>query len=391
MIDFEFVSPTKIYFGKDKELLVGQILKERNAKKVLLVLGKGSAFKSGLYDRVAKALCENDIEFFTLKNVRPNPDLSSVKEGLSIAKENNVDFILAIGGGSVIDCAKSIAVSFFYDGDPYDFNKYIVKPEKALPIGVILTLAASGSELSSSCVISNDIEGLKQGFNSDFVRPNFAILNPELTFSVSKYQTGCGIVDIISHSLERYFCPSGKYEIADEFALVIIKEMIEVGERCIAKPDDYSARGAMMLLGAYSHNGLTSLGKFYTMSIHQLEHALSAFDNKIAHGAGLSVLIPAWMEYCYSKDINKFVHFGEVVFKLNSDEKNISAKMSIQSLKNYFKKIGMPTSLTELGVKKEDIPLIADRLTVNDTRVVGLKSIQPLKKEDVIKIFNLAL
>lgn len=146
-----------------------------------------------------------------------------------------------------------------------------------------------------------------------------------------------------------------------------------------------------MLLGAYSHNGLTSLGKFYTMSIHQLEHALSAFDNKIAHGAGLSVLIPAWMEYCYSKDINKFVHFGEVVFKLNSDEKNISAKMSIQSLKNYFKKIGMPTSLTELGVKKEDIPLIADRLTVNDTRVVGLKSIQPLKKEDVIKIFNLAL
>ncbi len=391
MIDFDFISPTKIYFGKNKELLVGEILKEKGAKRVLLVLGKSSVFKSGLFDRVAKSIRENDIEFFTLKNVRANPSLDSVKEGLAIAKENNIDFILAIGGGSVIDCAKSIAVSFFYDGDPYDFNKYIAKPNKALPIGVILTLAASGSELSSSCVISNDSEGLKLGFNSDLIRPNFAILNPELTFSVSKYQTGCGIVDIISHSLERYFCPSGKYEISDELALSVIKEMVEVGQACIANPMDYDARGAMMILGSLSHNGLTSIGKNYMLSIHQLEHALSAYDNCIAHGAGLSVLIPAWMEYCYKSDINKFAHFGEVVFKLSSDEKNRSAKMSIQSLKNYFKKIGMPTSLTELGINKEDIPLIADRLTHNGTRLVGQKSIQPLNKEDVIKIFNLAL
>ena len=391
MIDFEFISPTKIYFGKDKELLIGEILKERNAKKVLLVVGKSSVFKSGLFDKVAKVLCECDIEYYVLKNVRPNPSLSSVKEGLNIAKENNIDFILAIGGGSVIDCAKSIAVSFFYDGDPFDFNKHIVKPIKALPLGVILTLAASGSELSSSCVISNDEEGLKQGFNSDLVRPNFAILNPELTFSVSKFQTGCGIVDIISHSLERYFCPSGKDEISDEFALTLIKEMIPVGEKCIKKHNDYNARGAMMVLGSLSHNGLTSIGKNYVMTIHQLEHALSAYDNKIAHGAGLSVLIPAWMEYTFNRDIDKFVHFGEVVFKLNSDEKIRSAKMSIQSLKDYFKKIAMPTTLTELGINKEDIPQIVDRLTNNGTRLVGLKSIQPLNKEDVIKIFNLAL
>lgn len=391
MIDFEFVSPTKLYFGKDKELLIGKILKELNVKRVLLVLGSSSSFKNGLYDRVVSKLDEENIKHYTLKGIRANPSLDSVIEGLKIAKENDVDFILSIGGGSVIDASKSIAVNFYYDGDPYDFSLYLATPKKALPIGVILTIAASGSELSSSCVISNDKKHLKQGFNSDLIRPLFAIYNPELTFSVSKYQTGCGIVDIISHSLERYFAKSNTLEFADEFALTVIKETIRVGERCINEPNNYDARGILMLLSSYSHNGLTGLGKKYALTIHALEHALSAYKVDIAHGAGLSVLIPAWMEYVYNYDLDKFAHFGEVVFNLSYLDKKESARIGIQSLKEYFKKIGMPTSLTELGLTAKDLPLISGKLTNNGTRLIGPLSIKPLNEEDIINIFRYAL
>ncbi len=391
MIDFEFVSPTKLYFGKDKELLIGDILTKLNVKNVLLVLGTNSAFTSGLYDRVVSRLDEFNINHFLLKGVRANPNIEFVKEGLKIAKDNKVDFILAIGGGSVIDVSKSIAVNFYYDGDPYDYSLYLATPKKAIPIGVILTIAASGSELSSSCVISNEKTHSKQGFNSDLVRPIFAIYNPELTYSVSKYQTSCGITDIISHSLERYFAKSNSLEFADGFALTVIKETIKVGEICINNPTNYDARGIMMLLSSYSHNGLTGLGKKYTMTIHALEHALSGYKSDIAHGAGLAVLIPAWMEYVYCYDLDKFAHFGEVVFNLSYPDKEESAKIGIQSLKNYFKKIGMPTSLKELGITKEDLPHIINKLTQEGTRLVGPLSIKPLNNEDLINIFSKVL
>lgn len=391
MIDFDFVSPTKIFFGKNKENLLGEILKEFNAKRILIVYGKGSIKKIGLYDKVVDILTKNNFYFVELSGIRPNPSNNSVIEGISLCKEKNIDFILALGGGSVIDTAKAIAVGVFYEGNPFDFNMHKAEPKKALPIGVVLTLAASGSELSSSCVISNDELGIKQGFNSDLIRPVFAVMNPELTYSVDKYQTGCGIVDIISHSLERYFSPSFEYEFSDDIALSIIKNTVICGDICIKEPQNYDARAAMMLNGSYSHNDLSGLGKTKQMPIHAMEHCFSAYSTTIAHGAGLSVLIPAWMNYVYKYDLDKFVKFAKDVFDVNLVSKEESAKMGIQSLKNYFKKIGMPTSLEELGLGSKDIPLLVEMMTKNGTRLIGASSIKSLNKEELTCLLTSAL
>lgn len=391
MINFDFCSPTKIFFGKNREDEISTILKSYSAKRVLLVYGSGSIIKSGLYDKIISNMESDNIEYFELSGVRPNPSVISVRAGVQIVKEKQIDFILAVGGGSVIDVAKAIAVSYQYAGDPYDFNLYKVQPAVALPIGVILTLSASGSELSSSCVISNDELGVKQGFNNNLVRPVFTILNPELTYSVGKFQTGCGIVDIISHSLERYFSKSGNFEFSDRVALAIIKNTIECGSICINEPNNYDARAAMMLNGSFSHNGIASVGKKSIMPIHAIEHAISAFKIDIAHGAGLSVLIPAWMNYTYKVDIDKFVIFTETVFNLHFVNKDESAKIGIQSLKTYFKSIGMPTTLTELGIQKTDIPAIVDKMTNGGTRLIGTGSIYPLSKEDLISLLNDAI
>lgn len=388
MIDFNFVSPTKIYFGKDKETEIGSILKESQFHNVLIIYGKSSIKKIGLYDKVIKALDDNNIKHIELSGVRPNPSNELVNEGVNLTRKHNIDLILAVGGGSVIDTAKAIAVGHFYDKDPFDFNLHLVKPTKALPIGVILTLSASGSELSSSCVISNDKLGIKQGFNSDLVRPLFAILNPKLTYSVDKFHTGCGIVDIISHSLERYFSPSDDINFSDDIALAIIKNTIESGKRCISNPKDYNARATMMLCGAYSHNGISGLGKKVDMVIHRMEHALSAYKCDIAHGAGLSVLIPAWMNYVYQSDIDKFYKFSLKVFNINFDDKYEGAKIGILKLKETFKDIGMPITLSELGLSKKDIPAIVEKIFVGDTHLIGNLTIKPLSKDDVTKILS---
>lgn len=391
MIDFDFISPTKIYFGKNKEDELSSILSSYNAKSILLVYGTSSIKRIGLYDKVIKGLNDAHIKFIELSGIKPNPSVERVYEGIKIAKENDVDFVLAIGGGSVIDTAKLIADGFYYDGDPFDFNQYKASPKNALPVGVILTLAASGSELSQSCVITNEKLKIKAGFNSDFNRPRFAIMNPELTYSVSKFQTGCGIVDIISHSLERYFCPSDEFDFSDDMALAIIKNIIKCGKTCINEPTNYNARALMMLTGAYSHNGFTGLGKKIVMSIHGIEHALSGYKTDIAHGAGLSVLIPAWMSYVYSYDLKKFSKFSKVLFNLNYDDLEKNATMGIQFLKDYFVKIGMPTTLKELGINEDDIPLIADLATKNGTRMIGTLSIRPLDKKDIINILKSVL
>lgn len=384
--NFEFISNTKIIFGKDKEKDIGKIISSYGFKKVLLVYGGSSIKKIGLYEKLINSLSENKISFYEFGGIRPNPNNVEVSKGIQIAKENNVDFVLAVGGGSVIDVSKAIACGYFYEGDPFDFVLNKATPKKALKIGVILTLAASGSELSRTSVFQNDEVGFKGGYRSDFNIPLFSIMNPEITFSVNKFQTGCGVVDIIAHSLERYFCPSDDYEFADELALAIIKNMIKCGKRCIEQPTDYKARAEMMLCGSYSHNGLTSLGKNYSMTVHTIEHALSAFNPNIAHGAGLSILIPGWMEYVYKYDVDKFAKFSKEVFNLCYVDKNESAKIGIQYLKNFFKDIGMPIKLSEINIKKEDIPLLADMICKNGTLVIGQYSIKPLNKDDVMSI-----
>ena len=389
MKDFTFVSPTKIYFGKAS---ISHLLGEaKKYKKVLIVYGQTSIKKIGVYDEVIKQLSAAKTEYFELQGVRPNPEINKVKEGLKIVRENNIDLILAVGGGSVIDTAKSIAASYYYDGDPFDLNLHKANPTKALPLGVVLTISASGSELSDSCVVMNDTTKIKQGFNSDIVRPLFAIMNPEYTYSVSKYQTGCGIVDIISHSLERYFSPSENLEVCDTLALSIIKDTIEAGKIAIEEPNNYDARAALMLLGAYSHNGLTSLGKEKQMPIHKMEHALSAYDIRIAHGVGLSILIPLWMESSYKKDIDKFVCFSEFVFGVKEANKEKCALKGINLLREYFKSIGMPITLKEVEISQQDVSKIVDLMTDNGALMIGQKSINPLNKEEIIKLLLSAL
>ena len=370
MKNFDFYSPTKIYFGPNKENDVGSILKSLGAEKVLVVIGKNSVIKSGLLEKVAKSLEEAVIPYAILKGVRANPTFDLVTEGLKIVREEKINYLLAVGGGSVIDTAKCIAVNAYHSGDVKDFNLRVAEPKKALPIGVILTISAAGSELSSSCVIQDDETGMKNGFNSDLVRPQFVIENPELTYSVSEEQTAYGVVDILMHTLERYFSPSEKNELADEFAIGLIKNVINVGLKAYKNPDNYDYRASLMLASSLSHNGITSIGKKYYMPVHQLEHPLSGKFVKIAHGAGLAVLFPAWCKYYYKYDIDKFARLGNEVFNINTLDKEEASLLTIHAFQKYFKKLGMPTRLSDLGVKEKDIEDLVSNVTRKGTRTV---------------------
>lgn len=386
MKHFDFYSPTKIYFGPGKESDVGQILKSFGAKKVLIVIGKNSVVKSGLLGKVAYSLESAFIPYSIIRGVRANPTFDLVKEGVQVVKENKIDFILAIGGGSVIDTAKCIAVNALYDGDVKNFNLHLAEPTKALPIGVILTISAAGSELSNSCVIQDDETGMKIGFNSDVVRPVFAIENPVLTYSVSPEQTAYGVVDILMHTLERYFSPSEEYELADEFALGLIKNVLEVGLLAYRNPENYTYRSRLMLASSFSHNGLTSVGKTYNMPVHQLEHPLSGKFVNIAHGCGLAVLFPAWCKYYYKYDLDKFTTLGEKMFGIYSGDKEADALATVTAFEEYFASLGMPKKLSELGVKEEDIPDLVNKVTRNGSRTVYHHS-KPINDEVAREIY----
>ena len=386
MKNFDFYSPTKIYFGPSKESEVGHILKSFGASKVLIVIGKNSVVKSGLLGKVAYSLESAFIPYQIIRGVRANPTFDLVREGVRIVKENRIDFILAVGGGSVIDTAKCIAVNALYDGDVKNFNLHLAEPTKALPVGVILTISAAGSELSNSCVIQDDETGMKVGFNSDVVRPVFAIENPVLTYSVSQEQTAYGVVDILMHTLERYFSPSDEYELADEFALGLIKNVLEVGLLAYNHPDNYTYRSRLMLASSFSHNGLTSIGKTYNMPVHQLEHPLSGKFSSIAHGCGLAVLFPAWCRYYYKYDIDKFATIGEKIFNIYSGDKEADALSTISAFEEYFVSLGMPTKLSQLGVKEEDIPDLVNKVTRNGSRTVYHHS-KPINDEVAKEIY----
>ena len=370
MKNFDFVSPTKIYFGPDKEKEVGAILAERNAHNVLIVIGKNSVVKSGLLEKVVVSLGQARLSYEILRGVRVNPTFELVEEGLKICRDKKIDYLLAVGGGSVIDTAKCIAANYYYSGDVRDFNLHKATPTKALPLGVIVTIAAAGSELSNSCVLQDDKLGTKFGFNSDLIRPAFAIENPELTYSLPPEQIAYGVVDILMHTLERYFCKSDKYEIADEFALGLIKNVLEVGRLSYINPTNYEYRSAIMLASSLSHNGITSIGKKMIMPVHQLEHALSGKFPNIAHGLGLAVLFPAWCKYYYKYDVEKFALLGERVFDIYSGNKLEDAKSTIDAFEEYFASLNLPNKLSDLGVKEEDIEPLVKLVTNNGTRTV---------------------
>lgn len=383
---FNYQVKTEIYFGPGRELETGRILASHKAKNVLIVIGRNSVVKSGLLNRVVKSIEGENITYHILQGVRANPTFDLVKEGNKMVNEFDIDYILAIGGGSVIDTAKYIAVSAKYDGDLLDFNRHIKSPEAGIPLGVILTIAAAGSEMSNSCVVQDDETGFKNGFNSEFVRPVFAIENPELTYSVNKEQTAYGIVDILMHTLERYFSKSDEHELADEIALGLVKNVIEVGMTAFNEPDNYDARARLMLDGSISHCGYTSIGKAMVMPVHQLEHALSGLFPRVAHACGLAILFPGWADYYVKYDYDKFARLGEHVFNIKDGNVETKARKCIEAFRKYFKELNMPSKLSEVGVKEEDIDRLVDMYTRKGSRVVGHHT-HPLDGETAKEIY----
>lgn len=391
MENFEYSIPTRILFGKGTEEQAGKLIREYGFRKVLLHYGGGSVVRSGLLDRVRESLRAEGIEFAELGGVQANPVLGMVRRGIQMCLEEKAELILAVGGGSVIDSAKAIGDGA---GNPdTDVWKYFLKeavPQKAVPVAVILTLAASGSEMSDSAVITNEENGLKRGFGSPFHRPLFALCNPELTFSVSRFQTGCGTVDIMMHTLERYFGWTKDSSVTDRLAEGLLKAVIEAGRKADQNPEDYEARAALMWAGSLSHNGLTGLGRAYMMQVHQLEHELSGMYPRIAHGAGLSALFCSWARFVCPAAPERFAQYGQRVWnvEMNAENPMETAMAGIQATEEYFRSLNMPISLEELEVEQERFEEMAEKCTNFGART--LPGIRELGKEEMLEIYRMA-
>lgn len=395
MNNFEYCVPTRVIFGRDTQKRAGELIKEYGFRKVMIHYDGGSVKRSGLLDQVTASLREAGIEMVLFGGVQANPTLSKALEGMEICRREGVDFILAVGGGSVIDSAKCIA-----DGapnpeiDPWKFFMKEAVPPKALPHGNILTLSASGSETSQSCVITNEENGLKRGFNCPAHRPLFAVCNPELTFTVSRFQTGCGTVDILMHTLERYLGGTTKdTALTDRIAEGLMKAVIEAGTAADLNPEDYEARATLMWAGSLSHNDLTGLGREVMMTVHQLEHELSGKYPEVAHGAGLSALFCSWARYVCRDDPMRFAQLAVRVWdvEMNFENPLKTALDGIQRIEDYFKSLNMPVRLSELAadVKEADFDEMAEKCTNFGRRV--LPGIRELGKREMMEIYRMAL
>ncbi len=386
MLDFTYYAPTKVYFGRGKHKDVGKIIKDYGYDKIMLQYGQGSIKKSGLYDEVMKSLLDSGITVVEMGGVEPNPKISFVRESVKVAKENKVQMILAVGGGSVLDSSKYTAAGAMSDCDPWDFPTRKAQVRDALPVGCILTLAAAGSEMSSSAVITNMELNMKRGYNSDYNRCLFAICNPELTYSVGKYQTACGIVDIMAHTMERYFIPCEPTDLTDRVAESILRATIAAGKTLMENPEDYDARANMMWASSLSHNDLTGCGRENALPVHQLEHALSGEYDRIAHGAGLAVLFPAWARYVYRENIKRFAQFARRVWDCTDTDDEACAKCGIEKMAEYFVSIGMPSKLSEFGIDESCVDRLAELCTFGKQRTV--KTYIDLDYDKIKEIFK---
>lgn len=389
MLDFTYYTPTKVYFGKGKQKDVGKIIKDYGYKTIMMQYGMGSIKKSGLYDEVMKSLKENDIKVVEMGGVEPNPKLSFVRRAVKVAKEEGVELILSVGGGSALDSAKATAVGAKSDYDVWEFSTRKQTPADALPVACILTLSATGSEMSSSAVITNEELNMKRGFNSEFNRCLFAICNPELTYTVDKYQTACGIVDIMSHTMERYFTVCEPTDITDRIAEGLLKSVIESGKVLMENPNDYNARANMMWASSLSHNDLTGCGRENALAVHQLEHALSGEFDSVAHGAGLAVLFPAWARFVYKANTGRFAQFARNVWCVCEEDDEKAALLGIEEMEKYFDFIGMPLSLEEFGIDASSVKKLAELCSFGKTRIV--KSYIELDYDNIEKIFESCL
>lgn len=382
-----YYAPTNVHFGAGAEDKVAEVLKAEGATKVLIHFGGGSVKRSGLLDKVEKLLSEGGIEYVELGGVVPNPRVSLVRKGIELVKSEGVDFILAVGGGSVLDSAKAIGYGVYGGGDVWDFYCGNRKVEGTLPVGVILTLAATGSEMSDSSVITNDETDpiYKRGVNTDFGRVKFALLDPELTYTVSKYQTACGATDIMMHTLERYFHQGYALDFTDQMSFTLLKEVMKNAPVALEHPDDYDARANIMWCGTLSHNGLMATGNANKgdWACHQIEHELSA-EYDVAHGAGLAAIWGSWARYVLSVDPERFVKLGEGVFGESDPVK------AIEKFEEFFRSIGMPTDIKGLGLDFDEAACRTAALGVTFQNARKIGNFKVLDTEDIFNIYMMA-
>ncbi len=386
----QYFAPTRVVFGRGAEEQCGVFLKENGATKVLIHFGGGSVIRSSLLSRVEKSLSEQNLSFVELGGAKPNPRLSLVREGIKLYKEEKCDYILAVGGGSAIDSAKAIAYGVMYDKDVWDFYSGKAKPSAVAPLAVILTLSATGSEMSNSSVITNDEVNPydKVGCNTDLGRPKLAFLNPELTFTVSAYQTGSGSTDIMMHTLERFFHSGETFEYTDENAITLLNSVWKNTLKALKNPNDYEARASLMWAGSLSHNGLTAAGNPTggDWSCHRMEHELSALYD-VAHGAGLSAIWGSWARHVCSTDYSRFAYLGRQLFSIKEGSDKEACMKTIGAFEEVFRSFGMPVGLHELGLNlsSSDIEALALKASWNKSRTLG--DFQKLYYEDMKAIF----
>ena len=389
MENFYFYSPTAFAFGKDSENQAGALVKKFGGTKVLIHYGGGSVVRSGLLDRVKASLDKEGIGYVELGGVKPNPRSGLVYEGIDLCKKENVDFILAVGGGSTIDSSKAIAAGVVYDGDFWDFYEG-KRIEEALPIGTVLTIAAAGSEGSPDSVITREEGMLKRGASGDAIRPKFSILNPALTQTLPAFQSAAGITDIMAHLYERYLTNSKEVEVTDRLIEALLLTMKHEGPRVIENPDNYEARANIMWAGMMAHNNSCGVGRSQDWNSHTIEHELSALYD-CAHGAGLAVTMPAVFKYVMKHNVMRFAQVAVRVWGCQMDFENPerTALEGIDALQNFLVSIGMPKNFEELGAKEEDIPKLVNVLCRTSGRNGSISGFVTLNEEDCTNIYRM--
>ena len=390
--DFNFYAPTRVVFGRDSEKQLAQLIRQQGGKRVLVHYGGGSARRSGLLDRTFNTLREAGISFVELGGVVPNPLLSKVQEGIDLCRREQVDFILAVGGGSVIDSAKAIGYGVGYEGDVWDFWAGKATPQSCLPVGVILTIPAAGSEMSSSCVITRDEGLLKRGINSDLCRCRFCIMNPELTYTLPPYQTAAGATDIMMHTMERYFSKYEDMALTDALAEALLRTVKDSVFEVLANPEDYRHRTQIMWAGSLAHNDLTECGTEKDLATHRLEHELSAVYG-VTHGAGLAALWGSWARFVMPRHLSRFVQFAVNVMGITNDftHPEATAMKGIEAIERFYRAIGMPATIGELlgrTLTDEEVDTLADRCSRGGTITVG--AMEVLDRDAMRTIYRMA-
>lgn len=390
MNNFVFYSPTEFVFGKDTEGQVGALSQKYGARKVMIVYGGGSAQRSGLLDRVKASLDKAGLSWCELGGVQPNPTDGKVYQGIELAKKENIDLLLAVGGGSVIDTAKAIAAGVPYSGDFWDFFEGKAKVEAALKVAVVLTIPAAGSEGSGNAVITKEATLQKLGIKvPGLLRPVFSIMNPELTYTLPPFQTACGAADMMAHIMERYFSNTPDVELTDRISEGVLKAIIEEAPKAMKNPQDYGARANLMWAGMVAHNDTCGVGREEDWSSHALEHEVSAVYG-VAHGAGLSVIFPAWLTWMTTHNLPKLVQFAVRVWDVPAEgNPEAVALEGIRRLRRFFSSLGLPITFRELGIPEPDIDLLVNNLHRNKGELLG--NYVKLTRQDTAEIYRLAL